>query len=363
MELLNFTKMTAGFTVGLRPDAREVLVVAVKGTFTIPTKGQELQLADEQLPLVDADTFSGEPGFSAPIDEADYAPFKPRCDVLLRGSAYAPGGRPAQRVPVALRVGALAKTFNVVGPRVWTRGMAALTPSEPEFFTVMPISYDNAFGGIDASDPDKPRYFAANHAGKGFHVHLDLNRVVGQPLPNTEEIDNPVTNPRASYRPMAFGPIGRSWDPRPKYAGTYDKDWQENVFPFLPHDFQEEYYQSAPPDQQMPCLAGGEQVSLHNLTAEGRVDFMLPRLALPISVHRRDNASIDGELLAVNIDTIRLESDARRFSLVWRAHCPLKQNLFEISSVVVGTMPRAMRLAAETGRTYYRSLGELTAAQ
>ena len=45
-----------------------------------------------------ADTFTGEPGFSAPVYEVDFAPRKPRCDVLLVGSAYAPEGRPATRV-------------------------------------------------------------------------------------------------------------------------------------------------------------------------------------------------------------------------------------------------------------------------
>ncbi|MCK7582586.1 MAG: DUF2169 domain-containing protein [Chromatiales bacterium] len=53
------------------------------------------ELHDEQLPLVMADTFTGEPGLSAPVYEVDFAPRKHRCDVLLVGSAHAPGGRPA----------------------------------------------------------------------------------------------------------------------------------------------------------------------------------------------------------------------------------------------------------------------------
>src|SRR5690242_10966283 len=98
MELLNATGMQAGYTMGLRPDGRELLVVVVKGTFRIPGDGRGPVLAEEQLPLVDADTFTGEPGFSAPVYECDYAPTKPRCDVVLLGSAYAPFGRPVERV-------------------------------------------------------------------------------------------------------------------------------------------------------------------------------------------------------------------------------------------------------------------------
>lgn len=36
MELLNASGMQAGFTMGMRPDGRELLVVAIKGTFRIP---------------------------------------------------------------------------------------------------------------------------------------------------------------------------------------------------------------------------------------------------------------------------------------------------------------------------------------
>src|SRR5271166_6340069 len=120
MELINATGMQAGYTMGLQPDGRELLVVVVKGTFTIPKDPkQEPELAEEQVPLVAADVFTGEPGFSAPLYESDYPPHKPRCDVLLNGSAYAPDGKPATRVVVGLRIGTMAKSFEVVGKRVW----------------------------------------------------------------------------------------------------------------------------------------------------------------------------------------------------------------------------------------------------
>ena len=36
MELVNSTRMVAGFTMGIEPSGRELLVVVVKGTFQIP---------------------------------------------------------------------------------------------------------------------------------------------------------------------------------------------------------------------------------------------------------------------------------------------------------------------------------------
>src|SRR4051794_12615314 len=115
MEFINATRMQAGYTMGLEPSGRELLIVVVKGTFVLPKNGEPVRLHDEQLPLVMADTFTGEPGLSAPVYEVDFAPRKKRCDVLLNGSAYAPGGKPTSRVPVGLRVGAMTKTFDVLG--------------------------------------------------------------------------------------------------------------------------------------------------------------------------------------------------------------------------------------------------------
>ena len=105
MELINSTRMVAGYTMGLEPSGRELLVVVIKGTFRLPVPGEEVRLHEEQLPLVMADTFTGEPGRSAPVREVDFAPRKKACDVLLTGSAHAPKGRPATEVPVGLRIG------------------------------------------------------------------------------------------------------------------------------------------------------------------------------------------------------------------------------------------------------------------
>ena len=65
MRLEHITGMQAGYTMGLQPDGRELLVVCLKGTFTIPKNGQEPRLSEEQVPLLEADVFTGEPGLGA----------------------------------------------------------------------------------------------------------------------------------------------------------------------------------------------------------------------------------------------------------------------------------------------------------
>jgi hypothetical protein len=339
MELINATRMLAGFTMGLEPSGRELLVVVIKGTFRLPPNGAPVQLHDEQLPLVMADVFTGDPGFSAPLYEVDYAPRKPACDVLLNGCAYAPAGKRANRVQVGLRVGTLVKQFNVVGDRTWevTRGRTRATP--PQAFSSMPISYDVAFGGVDASHADPARHaaYSANPVGRGFIANLNDPWFDGKPLPNTEEIDRPVERGDGAYRPMSFGPIGRNWAPRADYAGTYDQQWQDDVFPFLPTDFDERYYQSAPPDQQLALPIGSAEVVLSNLTPDGVRRFTLPDFEAPVHVFPKRGERED---LKAALDTIVIEPDHERLTMTWRVARPLRKSMHEIAQVLVGRKGR-----------------------
>jgi hypothetical protein len=359
VELLNATSMPAAYTLGADPSARERLVVVIKGTFLIPDRAdREPELAEKQVPPVMADEFTGEPGMSATLYESEFPPLKPRCDVLLNGSAYAPHGRPAEAVTVGLRVGRLQKSFQVIGSRVWDKVLFSVTPTDPQPFEVMPLSYDCAYGGMDEApdDPENRKVCAGNPVGTGYYPLTRGKRLVGKPLANTAEIGNPQRKAGGNYRPMAFGPIGRNFAPRPAYAGTYDQNWVDNVFPFLPADFDPLYYQSAPQDQQMDFPAGGEEVELINLTPGGHTEFRLPKIDVPVEF---TNAAYERTELLATLDTVIIEPDQNRLMLVWRASMPLKKNIFEMKQAVVGRMTRAWYRARDTGKTYYASLGHL----
>lgn len=360
MDLLNSTGMLAGYTMGMKPSGRESLVVVVKGTFIIPKQGEEVKLAEQQIPLIEADTFTGEPGYSAPIYEVDYAPIKHKCDVILNGSAYAPQGKPVSKVQVGLKLESLVKTFVVTGNRVWDTGLStALTM--PEEFKTMPFSYDSAFGGVDNFHDDEKKHSAymKNPVGNGFHEQLSKHLVNETPLPNTEELERPIQSPNADYQPMAFGVIGRGWESRLKHAGTYDQNWIDNTFPFLPVDFNEAYFQSAPEDQQISFPKGGEEVVLVNLTPEGRTAFNLPSIEMPVVFFRKKGEKYETQAV---IDTIVIEPDKGVFTLTWRASLLLKKNIFEIPQVLVGEMSRGWWRARELGKTYYPSLAHLAKA-
>ncbi|HET6470117.1 MAG TPA: DUF2169 domain-containing protein, partial [Geminicoccaceae bacterium] len=326
MELLNATGMVAGYTMGIDPSAREHVVVAVKGTFRIPADGGSATLAppEEQVPLVMADRFTGEPGFSAPLYEADFPLRKPRCDVLLNATAWAPGGRPATRVRIGVKLGAWFKTFEVVGERIWQRSGVSAAPSRPAEFLQQPITYDVAFGGVDRLDPDPAHHAAymANPIGRGWHQDRNVARLEGAPVPNTEAVGEPVSVPWGRHRPMGLGPLGRGWQPRLAWAGTYDQHWLDNVFPFLPPDFDDRYHQAAPEDQQIEHPVGGEEVTLVNLTPEGRTAFRLPQVEVPVVFFRKEGGR---EETAAKLDTILIEPNLERLMLTWRASLPLRR--------------------------------------
>ena len=348
--------MNAAYNMGMDPAGREHLIVIVKGTYAIPDIGFDLKLKEEQMPLVESDTFIGDPGMSSPIYESDFALYKPFCDVFFHGKAYAPHQQPVRKLQVRMVVGSIDKSFNVIGNRTWYKTMMIAGSITPEPFTEMPVSYDYAFGGMDKSHPDEDKHtgYTYNPGGRGFAKYR--HELEGVPLPNTEEIGDPVIRPGGKYKPMAFGPVGRGWKPRYKWAGTYDDKWLDNVFPFLPADFDNRYYQAAPIDQQMTHPQGGEVVSLQNLTPEGYKQFKLPNLDMPIEFAMKNCEKKHQQAI---VDTIYIEPEEKQVTILWRTSIPLKKDMFEVRQVIVGKMSKAFYRARDLGKEYYPSLQAL----
>jgi hypothetical protein len=362
MEFVNESGLQAGWTLGFERDGRELLVVVVKATYAIPEDpAKEPVLADEQVPLTEADEFTGEPGLSAIRYETDYAHRKPKCDVLLNGSAYSPTGRPTKRVDVEMSVGSVRKSFDVLGNRVWDRTLLLTHPTDPVPFESMPISYDCAYGGADVHErkPDKCKTYLHNPVGAGYYPLTKGKALVGKPLANTAQTGVTPTKTNGKYKPMAFGPIGRNFRSRYPLAGTYDKPWFENRAPFWPDDFDYAYFQAAPVEQQTAHLQGGEEVVLRNLTPEGITIFRIPHrtMAVGFVAHRgRD------ERVHAACDTLVIEPEDSRFTLTWRAAYALRRNMFELDEVVVGAR-RRNRSPERKWKRKYANLQELVQAR
>lgn len=309
--------------------------MVAKTTFDLPPDREEASLADKQLPLIHADGFTGEPGLSAVLHESDFAHEKPRCDVLLNGSAYAPGGIPYESVRVGLHVGPIHKRLEVVGDRFWDRGASGVSATRPQPFAQKRISYDVAYGGTSQaeSDPATIDTFADNPVGKGFYPLENESQLIGKPLANTQEVGKPAILRKGNYRPVAFGALGRNFRERAAYAGTYDQSWVRNRAPFLPNDFDYRHFQAAPSDQQIPYPHAPLDLTLENLTLDGLRRFRVPVERVPIVVFQHDR---DPQKYDFNLDTILLEPDLHRITLVRRSRIPLRKSIFDLVKVVIG---------------------------
>lgn len=339
--ILGSKNLIADYTCSIDTTGREHLVVIAKGTWQIPLPGERPRPLPP-VPLEDADVYVGEPGESAMLYGSDMVRFKPRCDVLFNANAHVPDGQPAKELNVVWQVGELRKGVRVHGPRIWRKRLGMVFLSEAEYFKQMPLHFGKAFGGTRTYEKGwgenailLTEAQPANPDGIGWFGSRTDNDVDGQPAPSLEALDDPIRKPNGKQKPIAFSAIARHWHPRPSFAGTYDEQWQKNVFPFIPEDFDEQFNQCAPDDQQMPYPKGGEQIILRNMMA-GRPDvrFKLPKLDnVMIRILRSDYSN--EEFLAV-ADTIYFEPEAKRFSVVWRASVPVKRRLHEFSALVVG---------------------------
>lgn len=101
MESKNHTPFPALAFEGIDQFDQAFHVVVLKQTLQITAQG--LQYADQQRPLCEEDEFFGLPNQSSVRQESDFCHFKPRCDVIVNGTAYAPNG-PSNTVNVRLRV-------------------------------------------------------------------------------------------------------------------------------------------------------------------------------------------------------------------------------------------------------------------
>jgi hypothetical protein len=331
--LVNRTPFSAERTWTRDREGAHRWLVAVKATFALDARGR-CAPAEEQAPVLLAPEYTGEPGKSSLRYEADLTPMKPVTDVLLNASAHAPGGRAVKRVDVSVRVGPVRKVLAVHGERVYYRGAAGMTMTSPRPFETMPIVYERAFGGVDASDPEPKRqgHDPRNPIGRGFALRpASLHE---RPAHNVEY---PGAPEGARVAPAGFGAIAAYWSPRRELAGTYDVRWEKTRKPLLPEDYDERFVLCAPADQRPAApLVGGEPVELTNLTPEGRLHFTLPMLRLTFQTFfGRRRVEHEGRLA-----TVVLEPDARRVLLVWQTELAVgAREVDALDRTVVETRP------------------------
>ena len=328
--LTNHTSFAVNMFGGLDPHSRQQHVLVVSAAF-VAVPGQPLRLADEPVAVVEDDVCYGDPTSSSVRYEGETAWEKPFVDVILNGHAVAPGGRKAERVLVDVRVGDVHKEILVNGDRQWTLGGA---PGSPQPFDKMPIVYERAYGGYDTrpANPAQHKLEPRNPVGLGFHGVPSTNPAIQTEVPNVEYPHQRMTSANSPSDPAGLGVIGRQWQPRLGFAGTYDAAWTDEQFPLLPLDFDVRHFQAAPADQQSRTLQGGEDVEIRNMTPEGRWRFSLPVLDVPVRlVYGERNGAA-----ALRMDTVILEPDEYRLMLLARCKIPLIRKRGPLEEIILG---------------------------
>ena len=230
---------------------------------------------------------------------------KARGEILVTGKGYTRGG-PQPACSVRVQLGSVDKTLWVVGNRRWKHGVA----TDPEPFTEMPVSWQNAFGGAG---------FADNPVGKGLGTVMGASGET-HPLPNIEHPKHLVRSPKDRPVPVGFGAYDVSWPQRASKLGTYDSAWLKERYPGFAADFDVAYFNAAPEDQRIEGFFQGDEAftveSMH--PSQGKIVSRLPGLRPRVFVNQRGNE--DGALreVSMRLDTVHLFPHEERGLLLFR---------------------------------------------
>jgi hypothetical protein len=329
VELKKGTRAAVRLCPYFGPDGGIVAIVIIKELFGVDVRQQVGRLGDAEIRLVDAHWDPDAPETSSIRLPSDLVPTKPSTDVLVVGSATAPGGKPVRTLDVFARVGSVEKTLRVHGTRVWYHGARGLALSAAQPFEAVPLRWELAFGGADFSDPKHPLEEPRNPIGRGVCRHP--RELVEKPGPQIEDPRDPVGDSRHPA-PAGVGVLGRHWEPRRRYVGTYDDAWMKARMPLPPLDFDPRFHQVAPPDQiTAQPLRGGELVQLHNMNPHGSLQFALPRLQFFVGARTDDGMTEHRPAL----DTVVLLPGTRQLEMTWRAAVPLPKRASRLRFVQV----------------------------
>lgn len=319
MELVNETQMSVAWIVGKITPPEFSVTCVVKGTFLL-SPGTAATLVEKQL-AVTGDVQADDDPEKQLIYPDDFAYWKPRAEALLQGTCHAPGGRPAPVVHVHFRAGNLSKTLAVSGDR---RARILRSPTDPEPFTQMPLTYEHAFGGAA---------YKKNPLGKGRDPIIGPDGEKIHPLPNIETPDGGV-------QPAGFAPIPSTWPQRMSKTGTFKKRWLKERWPWYPDDFDWSFFNAAPDDQQLAGYwRGDEELYFENMhPTHAQYRSALPGLRVRCCLFEQVRAHRELREVPMQLDTLWVDMDTERLVLVWRGNAPVRsQKLEEIRYLLATT--------------------------
>jgi len=302
-------------------DGRDYVMVLVKYTYLI--RNNRCILHKPEPLLYDYRDEDLEPRLQP---GTDFWPCKMLTDFVVQGSAFAPNKRPIDRIEVSVQVAKTIKRIAVFGKRLiqWTEDRINISMPEP--FEEIPLTYQNAYGGIDwrvqisekdqenpelilsfVNDQDHPGLYPRNPFGKGYLV--EQGEVPDMVMPNLEDPSDLITperlvikDPKLWYRqplPWCFDWVHPITFPRyvfmlPEmdawYPGPEDEQMPEVKRIFIPSGYHSQmrdrnllscphpnFFQEASHGLVFSDLKGNEPVKIVGMHPEKPViEFYLP---------------------------------------------------------------------------------------
>jgi hypothetical protein len=306
MELVSVCPLRTASLLWQKGPAAWVLTLVCKATYTLAPG--ESPLAEDQEAPNETDGHWDDDVSRSLYAPSDMAPLKMKADIILVGSAFAPGGVPARTLTARLIANKLDKSIECHADRVVAHDGSI---QEGTGFTRMPLVYERAAGGPGTVNPVGMRRDARDGYGR-------------LTLPNLQPPGVRVNGPEG-IEPVGFGPIAPRWPTRAEKLGRHATTWSARDWHArpLPGDIDLAHFNVAPPDQQVPVLRENERLVLENLHREHpRLMTALPGVRPCAFVEGRTGAPFR---LPMHADTLWIDSDRGVMTVTWRRQLPLER--------------------------------------
>jgi hypothetical protein len=319
LDIYNLTALPAlGFRQNQAGTGEMMACLTVKATCDI-INGFPLVLSDIQDSILFDDVYLADPLGSSLMQTSDLVPWKPAADITMIANAFDPCAGVQDQFIAGLALDDRSYDF-IISPRLeaFCEGATWRT----RFVTAAgapPLSWTNGFGGPLALEGELP-----------FDVHRDNPLGCGAldlaqaPVQGVFRLPC-IGSPEASPDPVPWGcaPVPPWWQPRQRFAGTYDAQWLSEVHPRLPDDFDYRFYQVAAPQLIQPgYLAAGSVLRLFNvLPVDPTISCTLPNWVPNATVRFKTN---EVQTVNLNLDGchIVLCGDRTKVVLTWRQCWP-----------------------------------------
>jgi len=307
------------------------------------------------------------------LADTDGYVFKPAADLVIKGSAHAPGAQPVEQLDAGVDVAGRSVRLRVTGQRRVRLRQDTPSFSRPEPFHSVELSYREAYGGVDVwakpnvdaltIGPIQPYTqhsleaaslagYRRNLAGKGYLLALS-SKVEGMELPRVEAPDDLLTperlvarSPLEWYRqplPAGLDWFNYSWFPRMAFLASGpgllfgqpppdDPPLREVLLGQVPADIfkprgpvemvSERIMNGASPPLIFDRLGGAEELTLHNMDpAAPRFDFQLPGEVPALTIKPFGEAPSEAQPF---LATVLVDKEAGVVEMVWTGRVKCK---------------------------------------